>query len=133
MSKCTNLDFYTSHYIGIFTILYFLLCLQKCLYYSVQGSFNFWPYQFVQGVGITVFTTAALSVIYYILPVNEQQHKYIPGKCIVFVILGFVCVLELILVGDYYCNDGCYFAIGCRVVLNACVEDSQHTELILSW
>lgn len=45
----------------------------------MSGHFNFRPYQAVIAFGVVIYAYNALFAIYYVLPVNEQKQKFIPG------------------------------------------------------
>jgi len=55
--------------------------LSDCYYrwYNVQGSFNMRPYQLVIAVGVLVYIHCLLTAMYYLLPVNREGVKYVPG------------------------------------------------------
>jgi hypothetical protein len=47
-----------------------------------SGSFNFRPYQVIIALGVINFVHSISYMVYYVLPLNEQQQKYVPGKCL---------------------------------------------------
>eukprot|EP01036_Dinobryon_divergens_P034061 gene34061-44009_t len=46
---------------------------------SPRGSFNYRPYQAVIAIGVIVYIHGVLLSVYYWLPVNAEQQKFIPG------------------------------------------------------
>jgi hypothetical protein len=51
--------------------------LYRGRYFS--GFFDFWPYQLVLALGVILYVYSSLVAIYYLLPVDEQRRKTIPG------------------------------------------------------
>lgn len=45
----------------------------------IGGSFDFRPYQLTLAVGVILYCYSLLISIYYILPVNKEKKKFIPG------------------------------------------------------
>jgi len=44
-----------------------------------RGSFNMRPYQFVIGMGVLIYIHTLITSMYYLLPVDDDNQKYIPG------------------------------------------------------
>jgi hypothetical protein len=44
-----------------------------------EGSFDFLPYQYIIGLGVVTFLYSSLFALYYLLPVDENSRKYVPG------------------------------------------------------
>jgi hypothetical protein len=70
----------------------------NCWYYSVRhGTFSTVPYTAVFAVGVTVCVYSVALCLYYLLPVNENNQKYIPGmlpsRCVRFVVTQHVRML----------------------------------------
>lgn len=56
----------------------------SCPYEYVNGAFQNSEYKFVTIIGIVVFVYDVIFLIYYLLPLNAQKEKYVPGiMCIV--------------------------------------------------
>ena len=64
-------------YSSIIYILYSFY--QSYCDYDFEGHFNMRPYQFVIVVGVLIFIHTLITSMYYLLPVNEENEKYIPG------------------------------------------------------
>ena len=47
---------------------------------QLSGSFKLRQYHFVIAVGVFIFVHAMITSTYYLLPVDEQNEKYVPGK-----------------------------------------------------
>jgi hypothetical protein len=45
----------------------------------MNGSFNMRPYQFVVGAGVLIYIHTLVTSMYYLLPVDENNQKYVPG------------------------------------------------------
>lgn len=43
------------------------------------GSFNMRPYQFVIGAGVLIYIHTMITSMYYLLPVDNDNQKYLPG------------------------------------------------------
>lgn len=50
-----------------------------CPYEITSGSFNMRPYQFVIGAGVLIYIHTLITSMYYLLPVDDNNEKYIPG------------------------------------------------------
>lgn len=46
------------------------------------------PYQFVIGAGVLIYIHTMITSIYYLLPVDDDNQKYIPGSYI-YSVLNF--------------------------------------------
>ena len=54
---------------------------KHCIYgHSVSGYFDFQPFQAVIAIGTLVFVHSTLFSIYYILPLDSNNNKFIPGR-----------------------------------------------------
>eukprot|EP01032_Pedospumella_encystans_P014832 gene14832-17010_t len=50
-----------------------------CPYTITSGSFNMRPYQFVIGAGVLIYIHTLITSMYYLLPVDDNNEKYVPG------------------------------------------------------
>lgn len=53
-----------------------------CMYAgtTVSGHFDFRQYQAVIAVSVLLYLHSLLFTLYYILPVDDKDNKYVPGK-----------------------------------------------------
>jgi hypothetical protein len=58
-----------------------LLQHQFCNTYYLSGYFNMRPYQLVITSGVLIYQHTLVTSIYYQLPVDDANQKYIPGGC----------------------------------------------------
>jgi hypothetical protein len=54
---------------------------QFCNTYYLSGYFNMRPYQLVITSGVLIYLHTLVTSIYYLLPVDDANQKYIPGGC----------------------------------------------------
>ena len=52
---------------------------QSSCYMNIGGAFNMRPYQFVIGAGVLIYIHTMVTSMYYLLPVDDDNQKYIPG------------------------------------------------------
>lgn len=51
----------------------------SCWNTNLSGSFNMRPYQLVVGAGVLIYIHTLITSMYYLLPVDDNNQKYVPG------------------------------------------------------
>ena len=58
-----------------------MLVLQSsCDDVELVGSFDMSPYQLLVVAGVLIYIHTLVTSLYYLLPVDDENQKYIPGK-----------------------------------------------------
>lgn len=78
--------------------------------YSFTGEFNFRSYQLVIAVGVLAFLQNIAHLTYYVLPVDSNRQKYLPG------------IAHYVVVGCYYSREFvCVATSPCIIITIVCL------------
>ena len=89
----------TTHLECLFTVIVIIdamLVLQSsCDDVELVGSFDMSPYQLLVVAGVLIYIHTLVTSLYYLLPVDDENQKYIPGKlftlCALLLVYCIVC------------------------------------------